>query len=116
MRILNVSLTLLVMFFSYTAFSNDKKDVPVMTTKQKEVLIYTMEGCPYCERAVSFLNGQKVAYQKVDVGSNRKEWEVLIQKTGARTVPYIFIDGKYIGGCSDLLSLAESDKLKELLY
>lgn len=116
MRILTILLTVLTTFFSYTAFSNDKKDVLVMKKTQKEVVIYTMDGCPYCERAMSFLNGKKIAFRQVDVGSDRKEWDALAKKTGAKTVPYIFIDHKYIGGCSDLLSLDENNKLEELVY
>ena len=78
--------------------------------------IYTKDWCPYCVRAKKLLadSGADVVDYPVDRGGEKKS--EMIQRAGGRTtVPQIFIDGRHIGGCDDLIDLERSGKLAGLL-
>lgn len=80
------------------------------------VEIYTKFGCPYCSRAKSLLKGKDVAFEEYDItlgGARRSE---MIERAGGRaTVPQIFIEGRHIGGCDDLVALDRDGGLDPLL-
>lgn len=80
------------------------------------VEIYMKTTCPYCARAMQLLGSKGVdpeAYV-VDIGGPKKD--EMVQRSGGRsTVPQIFIDGKHIGGCDDLVALDQQGKLDEML-
>lgn len=79
------------------------------------VRIYTTPICPYCARAKSLLSKKGVAFEEVDVymdGAARKE---MMDKSGRRTVPQIFIGERHIGGCDDLHALESAGELDPLL-
>ena len=81
-----------------------------------KVEIYTKDWCPYCVRAKQLLadSGADVVDYPVDRGGEKKS--EMIQRAGGRTtVPQIFIDGRHIGGCDDLIDLERSGKLAGLL-
>ena len=81
-----------------------------------KVEIYTKDWCPYCVRAQRLLaeSGAEVVEYKVDMGGEKKA--EMIQRAGGRTtVPQIFIDEQYIGGCDNLFDLQRSGKLADLL-
>lgn len=81
-----------------------------------KVEIYTKDWCPYCVRAKRLLaeSGADIVDYPVDRGGEKKG--EMIQRAGGRTtVPQIFIDGRHIGGCDDLIDLERSGKLVGLL-
>ncbi len=81
-----------------------------------KVEIYTKDWCGYCARAKRLLAeiGADVADYPVDMGGEKKA--EMIQRAGGRTtVPQIFIDGRHIGGCDDLMALERSGELARLL-
>ena len=81
-----------------------------------KVEIYTKDWCPYCVRAKRLLadSGADVVDYPVDRGGEKKS--EMIQRAGGRTtVPQIFINGRHIGGCDDLIDLERSGKLAGLL-
>ncbi len=80
-----------------------------------KVEIYTTKLCPYCYRAKSLLNSKGVAYHEVDVSFNPKMRQWLLERTGRRTVPQIFINEKSVGGYDDIAALDQAGKLNELL-
>ena len=80
------------------------------------VEIYTKFGCPYCSRAKALLAEKGVDYEETDVGAQAgKRQEMIDRANGRFTVPQIFIDGRHVGGCDDLISLERQGKLDELL-
>lgn len=79
------------------------------------VLIYTTPVCPYCVRAKQLLKKKGLSFREIDVSNDPKTREYLIETTGQRTVPQIFIHGKSIGGCDDMYALDRQGKLDELL-
>ncbi len=81
-----------------------------------EIEIYTQPWCPYCARAKSVLDGKGVAYREIDAPSGSAARSEAAQRSGGRTsVPQIFIDGRHVGGCDDLLALDRAGKLDPLL-
>ena len=81
-----------------------------------KVEVYTQPWCPYCARAVSLLAKKGADYQEIDAPHGTAEREAAIARSGGRTsVPQIFIDGRAVGGCDDLVALERSGKLDALL-
>ena len=78
----------------------------------REVLIYTKVPCPYCTRAKALFNKKNVPFKEVDITNDPAAMSEMIERSGNRTVPQIFIDGESIGGCDDLYALYESGELK----
>ena len=80
------------------------------------VEIYTKTFCGYCWRAKHLLEVKGVAYQEISVDFGGEVRTQMIQRANGRTtVPQIFIDGRHIGGCDDLLALERSGELDPLL-
>jgi len=82
-----------------------------------EVEIYTQPWCPFCARAMSLLNGKGAAVREIDAPHGTAERRESIRRSGGRTtVPQIFIDGRHIGGCDELVALDRAGKLDPLLH
>jgi len=79
------------------------------------VRIYTTQTCPYCVRAKRLLQKKSVPYQEIDVSWDDEARLRLMQATGRRTVPQIFIGEKHVGGSDDLHALEERGELDGLL-
>jgi glutaredoxin 3 len=75
------------------------------------VTIYTTSTCGYCVAAKNLLHRRGIAYEEVDVTGNAEKRAWLVQVTGRRTVPQIFIRGEAIGGYDDLAALDREGKL-----
>jgi glutaredoxin 3 len=81
-----------------------------------KVEIYTRAFCGYCYRAKRLLDSKGIDYQEHEVFFGGPEKEEMIQRSeGRTTVPQIFIDGRHIGGCTELMELESRGKLDELL-
>jgi glutaredoxin 3 len=80
-----------------------------------EVIIYTMQVCPYCVRAKQLLDSKGVKYTEIDIDKDDAAWDEMVEKTNRRTVPQIFINGHHVGGCDDLYALHQKGKLDQLL-
>ena len=80
------------------------------------VLMYTTAVCPYCIRAKQLLSArgvERIEEVRVDLDPVRRE--EMMQKTGRRTVPQIYIRDTHVGGCDDLIALDAAGKLRPLL-
>ena len=80
------------------------------------VLMYTTAVCPYCIRAEQLLQRKGVTeVRKIRVDLQPELRAAMMEKTGRRTVPQIYIDEKYIGGYDDLAALDRAGELDVLL-
>ena len=79
------------------------------------VQLYTWGACPFCIRAKSLLSGKGIPFEEINLDGKDKELNDLRAKTGQRTVPQIFIDGKLIGGFTDLAALDSKGELDRLV-
>jgi glutaredoxin 3 len=78
-------------------------------------VIYTSAHCPYCEQAKALLKQKNASYQEIRIDLEPEKKEEMMQRSGRRTVPQIFIDEQHIGGCDDLYALNRSGQLDSLL-
>ncbi len=79
------------------------------------VKIYTRQFCGYCTAAERLLTKKGIAYEKHDCSSDQETRKWLVTATGQTTVPQIFIDGKSVGGFSDIDALDRRGELDRLL-
>jgi len=78
--------------------------------------MYTSGYCPYCVQAERLLVSKGVTdIEKVRVDTDPARRTEMMQKTGRRTVPQIYIDDFHVGGCDDLHALDREGKLDPLL-
>ncbi len=78
--------------------------------------IYTKFLCPYCTRAKALLTGKGVSFEEIDISAGGPRRAEMIDRAGGRqTVPQIFIDGRHVGGCDDLVALDRAGGLDPLL-
>jgi glutaredoxin 3 len=80
-----------------------------------DIEIYTQPWCPYCERAKQLLDRKGVAYHEIDAPGGSTARAESYQRTGRSSVPQIFIDGRLIGGCDELVALDRAGQLDPLL-
>jgi glutaredoxin 3 len=80
-----------------------------------EVTIYTTRVCGYCVAAKRLLASRNVAYKEIDVTADSAKRAWLVETTGQRTVPQIFIAGESIGGFEELADLDRDGELAEKL-
>ena len=80
------------------------------------VQMYCTEFCPYCVRAEKLLNRKGVSeIEKIRVDLQPELRDAMIEKTGRRSVPQIFINGVHVGGFDDLSELDQDGGLDTLL-
>ena len=80
-----------------------------------DIIIYTSEFCPYCYRAKSLLDSKNVLYREIDVTVNAETRREMAKMAGSRSVPQIFVDGKYIGDCDGIFMLEHKGILNQNL-
>lgn len=84
-----------------------------MTSK---VQMYSTAVCPYCVRAEQLLKSKGVAeIEKIRIDLDPAQREQMMQRTGRRTVPQIYIGETHVGGYDDLVALDRAGKLDTLL-
>lgn len=80
------------------------------------VLMYSTAVCPYCVRAEQLLRARGVTeIDKVRIDLDPERRAEMMEKTGRRTVPQIYIGGTHVGGCDELVALDHAGKLSSLL-
>lgn len=80
------------------------------------IKIYSTGTCPLCERAKNLLTKYQIAYDEVRVDLDRAGLKEMLEVTNhARTVPQILIDGRPIGGFTELTELHMDGGLDELM-
>jgi len=81
-----------------------------------KVLMYTSAYCPYCTNAERLLQSKGVTdIEKVQIDTAPELKIAMMEKTGRRTVPQIYIDERYVGGFDDLRALDLAGELDPLL-
>jgi glutaredoxin 3 len=79
------------------------------------VRIYSKEQCPYCVRAKALLDRKGIAYEEIDAEHDDALRAWLVEATGQRTVPQIFVGDRSLGGFSDIDALDRQGKLDAIL-
>lgn len=80
------------------------------------ITMYATGVCPYCIRAEQLLKSKGVtAIEKIRIDLDPAQRDLMMQRTGRRTVPQIYIGDTHIGGCDDLYALDAQGGLMPLL-
>ena len=80
------------------------------------VKMYTTAVCPYCIRAKQILKSKGVEQiEEIRIDMDPVARDQMMQSTGRRTVPQIFIGATHVGGCDDLMALDAKGGLQPLL-
>ena len=79
------------------------------------VLMYITAACPFCQSAERLLLEKGVRVEKVRVDLEPARRAEMMQKSGRRTVPQIWIGERHVGGCDDLYALEREGTLDPLL-
>jgi glutaredoxin 3 len=80
------------------------------------VKMYTTAVCPYCVRAKQILKAKGVEQiEEIRVDADPVARNAMMELTGRRTVPQIFIGSTHVGGCDDLMALDAQGGLLPLL-
>lgn len=81
-----------------------------------KVLMYSTAVCPFCVRAEKLLNAKGVSeIEKVRVDLDPVRRQEMMEKSGRRTVPQIWIGDTHIGGCDELYALEREGRLDTML-
>lgn len=79
------------------------------------VRVYSKSNCPYCVRAKALLTKKGVSFEEIDVERDDGLRTWLVEATGQRTVPQIFVGDRSLGGFSDVDALDREGKLDPIL-
>ena len=79
------------------------------------VLMYITAACPFCQSAERLLLEKGVRIEKVRVDLEPARRAEMVQRSGRRSVPQIWIGERHVGGCDDLYALEREGKLDPLL-
>jgi glutaredoxin 3 len=83
-----------------------------------EIIMYATKICPFCNAALALLKKKGVSLdtvKKILIDEQPEQRQIMMDKTNKKTVPQIFINGVYVGGCDDLHALENAGKLDVLL-
>jgi glutaredoxin 3 len=83
--------------------------------KMTPVTVYTRALCPYCTRALELLKRKGVQVHEIDATFDSAKRQEMVQRSGRRTYPQIFIGDTHVGGCDDLHDLDRNGGLDPLL-
>jgi len=80
-----------------------------------KVTMYTQMMCGYCSAARALLERKGVVFEEIDVTMNAQLRREMMNRSGRRTVPQIFIGERHIGGFDDISALDAAGELDALL-
>jgi len=80
-----------------------------------KVEVFTQPRCPYCAKVMAFMTKKGVAFQEINAPHGSAERRDAEARSGRNTMPQVFVDGRSLGGCDDVLALDRAGRLDPLL-
>ena len=106
----------LLVFFYRIAFNVEvPKESLGSHCKDLSIVMFMSPHCKYCTMAKEILNSYALDYRMINVSDNAENHKKMQKITGQNSVPQIFIEGKYIGGYSQLKELEDEGRLRKFL-
>ena len=81
----------------------------------REIKVYTSSPCSFCSAAKQLLESRGYEYTEISLQGNQDLMMEVMQKSGQRTVPQIFVDDHSVGGYQELLAAITSDEFSQLV-
>lgn len=92
------------------------RNLKILEKSIPSVLMYSTQICPYCVMAEKFLQKKGVDHlEKILIDRDPAQRELMMTRTGRRTVPQIYIGDTHVGGYDDLIALDRAGQLDALL-
>ncbi|MGH1369989.1 MAG: glutaredoxin 3 [Maritimibacter sp.] len=79
------------------------------------VTLYTTQLCGYCHAAKRLLTSKGIEFVEIDVARDPSKRKEMMEKSGRRTVPQIWVGKTHVGGCDDLFALENEGALDPLV-
>ena len=79
------------------------------------IQLYSTPNCPFCVSAKTLLKSKNLDFKEIDVGEDVESLRKMVQLSGLRTVPQIFINDKSIGGFDELAKMNADGELPQLV-
>ncbi|KAG6635173.1 hypothetical protein I3843_11G023700 [Carya illinoinensis] len=108
----------------FSSSAKRKEDIEMALTKVKEivastpVVVFSKTYCGYCKRVKQLLTQLGATNKVIELDEERDGDDIqsaLLEWTGQRTVPNVFIGGKHIGGCDVVVEMHQAGRLLPLL-
>ena len=81
----------------------------------QEIKVYTSSPCSFCSAAKQLLDSRGYKYQEISLQGNQALMIEIMQKSGQRTVPQIFVGENSVGGYQELLAAIANDEFSKLV-
>lgn len=81
----------------------------------KKIEMYMRPTCPFCSAAGKLLESKGVEFTQIDISAEPERREEMIERSGRRTVPQVFIGDEHVGGFDDLDALDQEGALDRML-
>jgi glutaredoxin 3 len=78
--------------------------------------VYTRPFCGFCARAIGLLRAKGREFKEIEAGFDPAVRKEMIDRSGRSTFPQIFVGGKHVGGCDDLVALEDAGKFDAMLH
>lgn len=75
--------------------------------------MYTSQRCSFCNNAKALLQKKNLDYSEIDISESTEKMREMVERSGRMTVPQIFIDGKSIGGFTELFEKHRTGELPD---
>lgn len=115
------ALVAILLFFAFPkrveANEAVKKEIEQLVSSHK-VQIFSKSYCPFCRRAKGIFDAEGISYEALELDqiANGAEFQsTLAAMTGQRTVPSVWINGKFVGGSDKVAELQSRGKLSSLV-
>lgn len=82
---------------------------------QADIKIYGADTCCYCTAARMLLDRKGLKYEHVSIVDNAAAWDEMVERSGSKSVPQVFINGDPVGGFDELYTLERSGELDRLI-
>ena len=80
-----------------------------------DILIYSKQWCPFCAKAKALLRAKDLDWRELDVTFDERLQQEMVERSGRRSVPEIFLEGELVGGYDDLARLNATGELDRRL-
>ena len=84
--------------------------------QKNKVEVYTANYCPYCRTAKEFLTQHNIRFDEIDITNNSEARQKIAQASSIKTVPQIFVNGKFVSDCSGLFELKKEGKIEQVFF
>lgn len=80
-----------------------------------KVELFTLSWCPYCLRARALLDRYGVEYEDIPLDGDPDRRKEIQTRSGRTTLPQLFVNGRHIGDCEEMLALDRAGRLQKIL-